>query len=251
MKFLIRALFFACVAATLPAVAAAEDGAAANTSAEQRIRAHFLSSRPDLKIDSVSASPISGLYEVAFTNGPRVYSTADGKYFVLGDLYEVGAGGFVNLAEAAREAERAELMAKVASKDMIVFSPEGKPKASIYVFTDTDCGYCQKLHREVPELNKLGIEVRYLAYPRAGVGSPTFNKMASAWCAKDPQTALTALKNRQKIDENVCPNNPIAAQYQLGSQVGVTGTPAIVTTSGTLIPGYMPAARLAGMVTQK
>ena len=38
---------------------------------------------------------------------------------------------------------------------------------------------------------------------------------------------------------------PIAAQFELGHEMGVTGTPAIITDDGTLIPGYMPAEELA------
>jgi thiol:disulfide interchange protein DsbC len=128
---------------------------------------------------------------------------------------------------------------------MIVFSPKGQVKASVTVFTDVDCGYCQKLHEEVPALNAKGIEVRYLAYPRAGIGSPSYNKIVSAWCANDQQDALTKLKRRQPIPTNICAGNPVAAQFALGGKMGVRGTPALVLESGRLLPGYMPADRLA------
>jgi thiol:disulfide interchange protein DsbC len=130
---------------------------------------------------------------------------------------------------------------------MIVFSPEGEPRAHITVFTDVTCFYCQKLHKEVPELNKKGVEVRYLAYPRAGVGSAGFKQLASAWCADNPQETLTLLKSKKSVPENVCADNPIAAQYQLGQELGVRGTPAIVTEDGQMIPGYQSADEL--MVT--
>ena len=38
--------------------------------------------------------------------------------------------------------------------------------------------------------------------------------------------------------------NPIAEQYQLGIALGVSGTPAILTRDGTLIPGYVPPEQL-------
>lgn len=214
-------------------------------SAEKAIRAAFKSSRPELGIATISPSEIPGLYSVQVSNGPVLYSTADGKYFVLGDLYQVESKGFVNLAEKAREGGRAELMAGVSDADMIIFSPETPAKAAIMVFTDVDCFYCQKLHKEVPDLNRLGIEVRYLAYPRAGIGSDSYNKIASAWCADDRLEAMNKLKNRQRIETNVCDKNPVAAQFKLGGKVGVNGTPALVTTEGRLMPGYMPALQLA------
>ena len=150
----------------------------------------------------------------------------------------------MNLAEAKRETVRKDLMAAVDSKDAWVFKPAGKTKAVVSVFTDVDCGYCRKLHAEVPRLNELGVEVRYLAYPRAGIGSASYNTIVSAWCADDRGTALTDAKAGKTIAAKTCVN-PVAEQFQLGQEVGVTGTPAIVTDSGKLLPGYMPADVLA------
>ncbi|WP_339339483.1 DsbC family protein [uncultured Oceanicoccus sp.] len=223
-------------------------GAAETVSAEiqQAIRKSFKASRPSLTLQSINSSAIEGLYEVQIANGPVLYSTPDGKHFVLGDLFATTSGGFINLAEQARESGRTELMATVSVDDMIIFAPKDQPsKAEIVVFTDVDCFYCQKFHQEIPDLNRLGIEVRYLAYPRAGIGSDSYKKIASAWCADDRQAAMTKLKARQRIPYDICPDNPVEAQMKLGKQMGVSGTPALVTTTGRLMPGYMPALQLA------
>ena len=127
--------------------------------------------RPDLQYEQPRPSPMAGLYEVQVKGGPRLYIDADGSHFIAGDLFAVQKSGFVNLAEEGRQKERAELIAAVKPEDMIIFAPQN-PKATITVFTDVDCGYCQKLHSEVAELNALGIAVHYLAFPRAGLGSP-------------------------------------------------------------------------------
>lgn len=203
--------------------------------------------RPDLQYEQPRPSPMAGLYEVQVKGGPLLYIDADGRHFIAGDLFAVQKSGFVNLAEQGRQKERAELIAAVKPEDMIIFAPEN-PKATIAVFTDVDCGYCRKLHSEVAELNELGIAVHYLAFPRAGLGSPSFRKIASAWCAKDPGAALTSLKNGEEIPENVCADNPVAAQILLGEKVGVNGTPALVLEDGTLVPGYRPAKELAKLL---
>jgi thiol:disulfide interchange protein DsbC len=130
---------------------------------------------------------------------------------------------------------------------MLKFKPKGETRAVVSVFTDVDCGYCRKLHLEMADMNALGIEVRYLAFPRAGVGSPTYDKIVSAWCADDRNQALTDLKLGKDIPNRACPN-PVAKQYELGHDIGVTGTPAIVLEDGRLLPGYMPAAELAGLL---
>jgi thiol:disulfide interchange protein DsbC len=120
-------------------------------------------------------------------------------------------------------------------------------KATISVFTDVDCGYCRKLHLEVPELNARGIEVRYLAFPRQGTTSPSFDKLVSAWCAADRNDAITRLKRGETIPRKSCAN-PVERQYVLGHQMGVEGTPAIIFEDGSLHPGYAPAADLAKLL---
>ena len=210
----------------------------------EKLRAALEVGNIGLAVKSVETSDIPGMYEVQFAQGPLVYATENGEFFLVGDLFTTGPAGYVNLTEKRRDSQRREQLAKVDVDDMIVFSPEGEPRAHVTVFTDVTCFYCQKLHKEVPELNKRGIEVRYMAYPRAGVGSPGFRQLASAWCADDPQDTLTRLKNKEKVAENVCTGNPVADQYSLGQQMGVSGTPAIITENGTMIPGYQPADQL-------
>ncbi len=219
--------------------------------AETAIKAAFKATRPDIVISKVVPSEeLPGVYLVTMQNGPVVYASADGKYFIVGDMFEISAAGIESVAEKKLAPQRKEWLAEVKREDMIIFSPKGGTKGAIYVFTDVDCGYCQKLHQEVPQLNAAGIEVRYLAYPRAGLATPTYDKMASAWCADDRNAAMDALKSGGHVAPKKC-DNPIAAQYQLGAAMGVTGTPAIVLENGSLIPGYKPAGQLVPMALRK
>ena len=200
-------------------------------------------------IESVRSSPAPGIAEVQIENGPLIYATEDGAYFFLnGDLHQTRATGAVNLTEERRAVTRKEQLATVSVDDMVVFSPEGETRDYIAVFTDVTCFYCQKLHREVDQLNAKGIEVRYLAFPRGGIDSDGAKKLATAWCSEDQQATLTELKAGVELPVNDCVDNPIAAQYQLGQDMGVSGTPAIVTSSGLMIPGYRPADDLAALL---
>ncbi|MDZ7782371.1 MAG: thioredoxin fold domain-containing protein [Halioglobus sp.] len=231
----------------------AGEGDKAGTGSAQIEKVRGALERPDLglAVESVEPSDIPGLYTVQFANGPVVYATANGSHFIIGDLHEVTADGFVNVTEKRRDGERVKLIAGVDDKDMIVFSPEGETRAHVNVFTDVTCFYCQKLHREVAQLNAMGIEVRYLAYPRAGPGSDGYNKLVTAWCAGDRQDALTRLKAKQSVPQQSCEDNPVDEQFSLGRQVGVSGTPAMVTSDGQLIPGYQPADQLAATLGVK
>lgn len=205
---------------------------------------HILKLRPDFEFESVEPTSVQGIYKASIVRGPTLYIAEDGKHFFVGDFFLVGDNELVNIAEQELEAERRNLLANTPESEMIIF-PAANKKAHIYVFTDVDCYYCQKLHREMAEMNELGIEVRYLAFPRAGINSPSYRKIATAWCAKDPNAALTDLKAGKDLPENVCENNPVAKQFDLGGRLGVNGTPALVTDRGMLIPGYKPADELA------
>ena len=202
-----------------------------------------------IAVESVRPSPAPGIIEVQIENGPMLYATDDGSYFFLnGDLHRTNPSGAVNVTEERRSAGRQEQLAVVSIDDMVVFSPVGEVRDFVSVFTDVTCFYCQKLHLEVDELNARGIEVRYLAFPRGGMNSDGAKKLATAWCSDDQQTTLTELKAGVELPINDCADNPIATQYKLGQDMGVTGTPAIITSSGKMIPGYRPAADLAAVL---
>ncbi|MAE03003.1 MAG: protein-disulfide isomerase [Porticoccaceae bacterium] len=209
------------------------------------IVAQLKSGRPDLEYSVVGKSAIAGFYEVQVQNGPLLYVSADGNHFFDGSLYLIKSGQFVNIRDMQMAGERRQLFASRGTEDMIIFKPAGATKAIMNVFTDIDCGYCRKLHQEVAELNALGIEVRYLAYPRAGIPSASYDKIATAWCAQDQQQTLTKAKRGESVATAVCADNPVAEHYALGQRIGVAGTPAIVLMDGTLIPGYQPAASFA------
>ena len=199
---------------------------------------------PDLPVQSVAGTPLEGVFALELANGQVLYAAAEGRYLFAGDLYQVGDEDVVNLTEQRRSKKRLALLDGVAEADMLIFAANGRRKAQVSIFTDVDCGYCRQMHREMAEINALGIEVRYLAFPRAGPGSDAYRKIVSAWCAENPNQALTDLKMGRSIPERSC-KNPVADQYQLAARLGVTGTPAIITEEGQLLPGYLPADRLA------
>ena len=125
----------------------------------------------------------------------------------------------------------------------ITFEPENADY-DLIVFTDIDCTYCRKLHREMDQINARDIRVRYVFYPRFGPGSESWAKADAVWCSEDRQSALTRAKNGENVEAEQC-STPVAEHYALGNKIGVRGTPAILMEDGELLPGYVPAAELA------
>lgn len=221
------------------------------TDVEEKIRAVLKEAIPDAEIMSITPS-VAGLYAIkAKGYGSTAYMTADGKYMFQGEIIEIEGSKLSNITEKGMAEARKAALASVATKDMIIYpASEGKTKGVVYVFTDVDCGYCRKIHQEVPVMNQMGIEVRYLAFPRAGYPSPTSQKMDAIWCNADRNDAMTKAKNNLPVPPASC-ENPIKAQYELGQELGVRGTPAVFLEDGTQVGGYLSPKDLAAAMKIK
>ncbi|WP_296986158.1 MULTISPECIES: thioredoxin fold domain-containing protein [unclassified Thalassolituus] len=239
---------------------------------------------PRLEVSEVA--PLAGgqILEVILTDGTVMHMTPDLSHFLYRDeLYEFGAAGAENVTQNRHNPTRAAEMAALGNNQTVVFEAKGEQKGLINVFTDIDCGYCQKLHQEVPRLNELGITVRYLAFPRAGIKNPqtgqltdSYRKINYVWCQDDRKAAMNTMKTTQRelnvlgqrlrqggavmlqdqynalssqMGDMIAASNdcgaPIAEEYNMGKSMGVNGTPAIVLEDGRLFPGYLPADELA------
>lgn len=204
---------------------------------------------PGVETESVRTTPLNGVCEIAI--GPQiVYVSPDAKYLVRGDIIDIESN--TNLTDKRRSTARARVLDGLTESDMIVFAPK-KVEHTITVFTDIDCGYCRKLHREMADFNNLGIKVQYLFFPRSGPNSASWDKAAQVWCSDDRNDALTRAKNGETLETEVCESAPVTSHYEMGQMVGLRGTPAIITESGELISGYLPAdamlARLQSIQT--
>ena len=201
-----------------------------------------------IQINSINSTDIKGYYEVNFEGVEPLYVTADGNYLISGDIYLITEEGLVNKSEARRDFQRKALLEGIDVNQFIIFEPKDI-KHNVFVFTDVDCGYCRQFHNQIQEYLELGIKVNYLAYPRAGIGSDSYRRIVSAWCADDPNYSLTVLKQGGEIKENVCSANPVENHFNLGRSIGVQGTPSIVTQEGKMIPGYLPPEELLNLLS--
>lgn len=225
-------------APTLPAA-----DAAAPVVEEGDPRVALAAKIPGARPEDLRATPVPGVYELS--HGADIsYVTADAKYLFAGDLYQVADNGdFPNLSENRRRELRLKLVNAVPESQMVVFGP-ASAKHTLTVFTDVDCTWCRRLHSQIADYNKLGIRVRYMAFPRTGPDTESWEKAEQVWCAKDRKAALTAAKAGEALKIPVCPNTPVAGQFALGRELGVSGTPGLVLETGELVPGYLPPPQL-------
>ena len=200
---------------------------------------------PEGTFYTIDETVIQGIFQVNFSN-TFIYLSADGKHAFKGDIINISSNE--NLTENKRSANRLKTLASVTDADMITYAA-GKTKNTLTVFTDIDCGYCRKLHAEMPEYNKRGIEIRYVFLPRAGIGSGSYDKAVSVWCAKDRRKALDAAKANIKVERKEC-ENPVLKHMRVAEMLGVSSTPTMFLEDGTVLPGYIPAPQLEGILAQ-
>jgi len=228
----------ACTAGFCARAAAAEQGQTPPGGQAADPRAVLLKRLPaGSKLEDLRPSPIPGIYE--FTQGAEIsYLTADGKYFIDGNLYDLDSRE--NLTEVQRARARLAMIGAVPESQMVIFSPKN-PLYTITVFTDVDCAYCRKLHSEMAELNRLGVRVRYVFFPRTGPNTDSWKKAEVVWCSANRNEAFTRAKSGAQLDmTKTCDGTPVAREYALGQSIGVRGTPTIITERGDYITGYMP-----------
>lgn len=212
---------------------------------EDAVRAAIQSLVPGASVESISESVLPGFYEVII-GGQIAYVSEDGKYLLQGSIYDIP--GKTDITETSRAALRREALAEVGDDKRIVFAP-ASPKHTVSVFTDIDCGYCRRLHQQIAEYNELGIAVEYLFFPRAGLGSESFDKAVNVWCAADRKDALTAAKAGQPVEAKTC-DNPVEEEFALGQKIGISGTPAVIAPDGTQLGGYVPPEQLLQRLEQ-
>ena len=214
---------------------------AADAELEARLAKRLKTVLPDDKITSVRPGPVKGVVEVLL-GATVLYMSEDGRFVFRGDVFDLDSKA--NLTDARRQEARVAAFKAVDPATTIEFAPaKGTSGKLLYVFTDIDCGYCRKFHKQIAQLTNAGITVRYLAFPRTGLDSESFHKAETVWCSENRQEALTAAKAGTMPPARQC-KSPVADQFHLGQSMGVRGTPALFTQDGEELGGYIPADEL-------
>jgi len=193
----------------------------------------------------VTKTDIQGLYQIQL-GLTVVYMSADGKYMMNGNMIDLDSDK--NLTRSVQAETRKQMLSGIKESSMIVY-PAKDQKHTITVFTDIDCPYCKKLHKEIPALNKAGVTVRYLAYPRAGFNSPAYNDAVSVWCAEDKAKTMDDAMAGLAPEAAKC-ENPVREHMVRAQMFEVNGTPNMILDNGNMIPGYAPAREIIKMLKE-
>ena len=225
--------------ATAPATGQASNLTERNTQQRliKKLENNFKAAKINAKIIDIKPTEVPNLYWVNLEGMSAIYTTADGQYIFQGDLLRLGDKKVEDIGQSFQSALSKQLLSGLKTEDLIVYPAKSKAKHIIYVFTDISCPYCHKLHEHMDEINAKGIEVRYIAWPR---GEQYFPAMESVWCSENRKAAFDQAISGTQLAPAAC-QNPVKDQYQLGLNIGVNGTPAIYSTEGVYLGGYMTA----------
>lgn len=226
MKLMKTVLIAATLAGTL--------GASAQ---EATIRKNLGERIPQLpKIDEVSKSPMPGLFEIRVNGTEIYYSDAEGNYLMHGNLIDTRTRR--NLTEERVDKLTAISFDSLPIKDAFTIV-RGNGKRRLAVFEDPNCGYCKRFERDLQKVDN--ITVHTFLYPILSADSG--EKSKNIWCAKDKAKAWQDWMVRDQLPAAAsCDSAAIARNVELGRKYKITGTPTLVFTNGTRVPGAIGVA---------
>ncbi|MDH3634824.1 MAG: DsbC family protein [Gammaproteobacteria bacterium] len=197
------------------------------------------------QVEPATATGVEGVYQTRFGN-KFAYLIEGGRYVFIGDLVDLKMAR--NMTEMSRRDLIVQELASFDQSKQIVFPAVNEELAVLNVFTDTSCGYCQQLHKEVKYLQEAGISVHYFPYPRGGNRGPGYRNLKKVWCADDKLTAMSIAKGVEMgslpSSEDCDSAQYVDDGYLLGNRIGVTGTPALYASDGAMFNGYVPYEQL-------
>lgn len=192
----------------------------------------------EAKVASVTKTPYSGLFEVQ-VNGDIIYTDAKAQYLFVGRVVDTKT--YQDYTKA-----RLDEINKVAFSDLPLEAAmkhvKGNGKRAIAVFEDPNCGYCKQFRKTLEEINN--ITVYTFMY---NILSPdSITRSRNIWCSADRNKAwddwMLNGKNPATASDNcVAPHEKVLA---LGRSMKVTGTPTIIFTDGSRVPGAIDAKAL-------
>lgn len=117
---------------------------------------------------------------------------------------------------------------------------ESNPKFMI-TFIDSTCPACKRFLKQIPELNKLGIDVYLAPYARGGANSKTALAMEFAWCHSDNQQRMDNVDKlvSGRLVQSSCDNelyaNNISKSLTFGDNYLNQTTPVSFTSNGIIV----------------
>jgi len=214
---------------------------------EDLIRKNLPARLPQFKqIDEVRKSEIPGLYEVRVDGTEIFYTDAKADFLIEGSL--IDTRNKRNLTEERVEKLTAIKFDSLPLKDAFTVV-RGNGERKMAVFEDPNCGYCKRFERDLQKVDNVTIYM--FLYPILGADS--VEKSKAIWCAKDRGTAwLDWMLRDQSVSSTAggCDATALSRNVELGRKYKINGTPTLLFTNGSRVPGAVDAKKVEQMLAQ-
>lgn len=198
----------------------------------------------NLKIQSINATPVAGLYEIVVNGKQLAYTDATGKYMLVGDLIETTEG------RSLTEERKAELNAidfNALPLDLAIKEVRGNGALKVAVFSDADCPFCKRLEHEFAKMDN--VTIYNFMMPIASLHPNAAKRTVQILCQPNPTTAWTEWMRDGKMPPQVAECKTTLEQtIALGEQFGFNGTPTLVFPNGRTQSGYAPMPQLEELI---
>jgi len=226
-------------------LAGAVTAAIAAQGQEATIRKNLGERLPQLgKIEEVSKTPISGLYELR-AGTDLFYSDAEGNYLIRGNILDTKQQR--NLTQE-REAKLLAIDFSALPLEDAFTIVRGNGKRKVAIFEDPNCGYCKRFERELQKVDN--ITVHLFLYPI--LGSDSTEKSRNLWCTKERAQAWQDWMLRGKAAPSAqCDAAALARNVEFGRMHKISGTPTMILADGTRVPGAVSVQQVEQLLSGK
>ena len=206
----------------------------------------------NFKIERIEPSPIKGLCEAVVNTGQEkiiLYTDEEEKYLLL------GVRGLVNIIDLKTKEnltlEKLKEINKISQNqihelDKYVAFTYGKEGKVVYLFTDPECPFCQRLEPTLKKLADEGkIQVKVILFPLP-FHPHAKEKAVAMVCQNIGWQGLNGsywteekMKNLEKWQ---CEKGKklVEESIKIGQKYNIEGTPTIITEDGKKIVGALP-----------
>ena len=206
---------------------------------------------PEAEILKVQLSPVKGLWEVSFMNKGKpafVYVDFSKSFILPGPVVEIkGCKNKTQERIAKIQENRRVDFSKIPLNQGLVMG-DGLAPQKVAVFTDPDCPFCGKLHKEMEKVlqERKDIAFYIILYPLR-FHKDAYWKSKSIFCNKSLKMLEEAYAHKE-IPRLECDTKEIDANIKLAEALGITGTPSLVLPNGRVHTGTLPAEQLIDLI---
>ncbi|MGP1717674.1 MAG: DsbC family protein [Methylophilus sp.] len=213
-------------------------GAVNSVADEASVRKAIEAAYPKIKVDSVTKTSYSGLYEI-FMGGQIIYT--DDKFSFL-----IAEGHLVDpKTKKDITGERMDELTKIDFNslplDQAIKVVKGNGARKLVVFSDVDCPFCKRLEQN--ELTKINdVTIYTFLYPIEQLHPDAANKSRSIWCASNRVKAWQEWIFNNKLPTTTAKCEvPLEKVGELAHKIGVNSTPTLFFENGKRMLGAQPA----------